>query len=255
MRKRGLSLTVEGINIVGELYVPQESGRKTFPALCICHGIPSGKPPDPTDRGYPLLAERFCAAGLATMIFNFRGTGLSGGDLDLSGWTRDLEAAINYLSICPEVDDTGLSLMGFSGGAAVSAYVASHSPKVTSVILCACPSEFGFWSAKGEADSFIDHLRRIGAIRDKNFPHSVDEWLEGFKRISPIQWIDKISPRPLLIIHGEEDELIEAKHAWALFQKAGDPKEIAIVEGGKHKLRLDEKAMDIALKWLKQHLH
>jgi alpha/beta superfamily hydrolase len=254
VRKRGIVLTVEGTSVVGELYIPSEEDRKTFPALCICHGIPSGKPPDPADKGYPLLAERFAKAGFVTMIFNFRGTGLSGGNLDLSGWTRDIEAAIDYLSACREVDEASLSLMGFSGGAAVSAYVASHNPKVTSVILCACPSEFDQLIERGGARSFVDHLRNIGAIRDKNFPPSVDEWLQGFERVRPIQWVDKISPRSLLIIHGAEDEVIEVKHAWALFEKAREPKKIAIVEGGTHKLRLNEKAMDIAFKWLKQQI-
>jgi fermentation-respiration switch protein FrsA (DUF1100 family) len=254
VKKRGISLTVEGIGIVGELYIPSEGEGKTFPALCICHGIPSGKSPDPADRGYPLLAERFANAGFVTMILNFRGTGLSGGNLDLSGWTRDLEAVINYLSTCPEADGINLSLMGFSGGAAVSAYVASHSSKVTSVILCACPSEFG-QLLEQEAGSFVDHLRSIGAIRDKDFPPSVDEWLGGFERVRPVQWVDKISPRSLLIMHGAQDEVIEVKHAWSLFEKAREPKKIAIVEGGTHKLRLSEKAMDIALKWLKQRLY
>jgi alpha/beta superfamily hydrolase len=255
VRKRRVFLTVEGINIEGELYLPRERDRKTFPALCICHGIPSGKLPDPADKGYPLLAEMFCTVDFVTMIFNFRGTGFSGGDIDLSGWTRDLEAAINYLFTCPEVEDTSISVMGFSGGAAVSAYVASHNPKVTSVILCACPSELDFMGGKGEAKSWIDRFRQIGAIRDKNFPDSVDEWLGGFKLIRPIQWIDKISPRPLLIVHGEEDEVVEAKHAWSLFKKAREPKEIAIVRRGNHKLRLNEEAMGIAKEWLKQHFN
>ena len=237
---------------MGKLFVPQQEDKKTFPALSICHGIPSGRPPDPSDKGYPLLAEKCCAAGFATMIFNFRGTGVSGGNLDLSGWASDLEAIIDYLYNCPEVDKSSLSLMGFSGGAAVSAYIASRNPKVTSVILCACPSEFGFLTEPQEAKSLINHFRSIGVIREKDFPHSTDEWLEGFKHISPIRWIDKISPRPLLIMHGEKDDLVGINHAWALYQKAKEPKEIAIIEDGSHKLRLSEKAMDIALEWLKR---
>ena len=86
MKKKGVLLTVEGISIVGELYIPEQGDRKAFPALCLCHGIPSGRPPEPGDKGYPGLAEKFCTAGFATLIFNFRGTGLSGGNLDLNLW-------------------------------------------------------------------------------------------------------------------------------------------------------------------------
>lgn len=241
---------VEGIDILGELYLPEEEG-KTFPALCICHGIPSGKPADPADRGYPLLAEKFCQAGFITLIFNFRGTGISGGNFDIMGWTRDLEVAIDYLYSHPKLQKSQLCLMGFSGGAATSAYVAARDLRVTKIILFACPAEFRGFTEQKRAEDMIEDFRRINIIRDKDFPPSLDEWLEGFRHINPIQWIDKIAPRPLLILHGKNDDLIGTDHAWHLYEKAGDPKEIAIIEDGEHKLRLSEKAMDIALEWLK----
>jgi len=124
MERRGFSLELEGFNLAGEVYVPR---TQPSPALCLCHGIPRGIPPDPSDRGYPFLAERFAHAGFLTVIFNFRGTGDSGGNFDLLGWTRDLESVIGYLCSMKEVEPEKISLMGFSGGAAVSAYVAVHA--------------------------------------------------------------------------------------------------------------------------------
>ncbi|HJX70204.1 MAG TPA: alpha/beta fold hydrolase [Dehalococcoidia bacterium] len=251
--KRSVLLTVEGIDILGELYLPEEG--KTFPALCICHGIPSGKPADPADRGYPLLAEKSCHAGFITLIFNFRGTGISGGNFDLQGWVKDLEAAIDYLYSCPEVERSQLCLMGFSGGAAVSTYVAAHDPRVTEVILCACPAEFRSFAEPERVGAMIEDFRRIKIIRDKDFPPSLDEWLKSFQYITPIQWIDKVAPRPLLILHGEKDDLVGVEQAWRLYEKAREPKEIAIIKGGEHKLRLSEKAMDTALEWLKKRVN
>jgi putative redox protein len=248
MEKSDFLLKVDGIDIRGEAYIPK--GKGAFPALCICHGIPSGRPPDPSDRGYPFLAERFCNAGFVTMIFNFRGTGASGGNLDILGWCRDLKAAINYLRACPEVDKTRLSLLGFSGGAAVSVYVASHEPRVNSVALCACPARFGFLTEQQDAASLIDHFRHIGVIRDKDFPHSADQWWGNFEQVSPIQCVDKLASRPLLIVHGEQDEIVPLSHAWSLYQKAGEPKKIVIIPGGGHKLRLDERVMEAVLRWL-----
>ncbi len=249
MERREVRFDVDQIDIRGEVYIPKDKGA--FPALCICHGIPAG-PPHPGDRGYPLLAERFCSAGFMTMIFNFRGTGASRGNLDILGWCRDLKAAINYLCTCPEVDKTRLSLLGFSGGAAASAYVASHEPRVTSIALCACPARFGFLTERQDATSLIDHFRHIGVIRDKDFPQSVDEWLNGFEHISPIEWVDKLASIPLLIVHGEQDEVVPLSHAWSLYEKAGEPKKIVIIPGGRHKLRLDERAMDAVSGWLNE---
>jgi alpha-beta hydrolase superfamily lysophospholipase len=46
--------------------------------------------------------------------------------------------------------------------------------------------------------------------------------------------------------------LIEEEQAWRLYEKAGEPKEIAVIPGAGHKLRLSDQAMDIALAWLKR---
>ena len=248
MNKRQVSLEVEGISIAGAVYIPEAANRQPCPALCICHGVPSGAPPTPGDRGYPGLAERFCHAGLVTMIFSFRGTGQSGGNLDLPGWTRDLKTSLDYLYDIREVDKTSFLLMGFSGGAAVSTYVAARDPRVTHVILCACPAQFRF--LKEKAGDLIDHFRRIGVIRDEDFPPSPEEWYEGFQQINPLLFIDKIAPRPLLIVHGDHDEVVQVSDAGKLYAKAGEPKEIVIIEGGEHKLRLEEKAVEATLEWV-----
>ena len=141
MQRSRISLVVNGISIIGETYFPEDDGGQ-FPALCICHGIPSGKPAIPTDGGYPQLAERFCQAGFATVIFNFRGTGVSGGNFDMMGWAKDLGAVIDYMWSLRQVDRSRFCLMGFSGGAAVSTYVAANDSRVSRVVLCACPAEF-----------------------------------------------------------------------------------------------------------------
>ncbi len=129
-----IRLKADGLELRGELHIP--SRDKVHPTLCICHGIPAA-PPDPTDRGYALLAERFCHAGFTTLIFNFRGTGKSQGNLDILGWTRDLQAALDLLYSLKEVDRNHSCLLGFSGGAAVSIYSAAHDPRVSLVVTCA----------------------------------------------------------------------------------------------------------------------
>jgi alpha-beta hydrolase superfamily lysophospholipase len=241
---------VDGITIVGEMRVPGDEAA--YPAVCICHGIPSGKPADPGDRGYPGLADRFCLAGFVTLIFNFRGTGASGGDFDMLGWTRDLGGAVEYLHTCPKTDRSRIHLMGFSGGAAASAYVAAHDARVARLVLCACPAEFRRIVVEKRADFSIEHFRQIGLIRDSDFPRSLDDWTNNFREVTPVNWIDKIAPRPLLILQGQDDDLIEEEQAWRLYEKAGEPKEIAIVAGAGHKLRLSDEAMGIARAWLRR---
>ncbi len=249
METRSVCLKVDDLELAGEVYIPPPR-NKPYPALCICHGIPA-TPYNPDDRGYAILAQRFCAAGFVTLIFNFRGTGKSQGNFDILGWSRDLEAAIEFLYSIEQVDKPRLCLLGFSGGAAVSIYTAAHDPRISPVVACACPADFDLLNSKEIASSPIQHFREIGAIKDKNFPPSPEYWSKGFETISPIHWIDKISPRPLLLVHGDADEVIPLEQARWLFQKAKEPKELAIIPGAKHKLRLEEAAMATALDWLR----
>jgi hypothetical protein len=59
--KREVAFGVDGLRIVGQLYLP--GGPASSPAACICHGIPSDVPAASTkikDRGYAGLAESIC---------------------------------------------------------------------------------------------------------------------------------------------------------------------------------------------------
>jgi len=250
LSSKTVTLEVDGLKIIGQLYLPVRGDRTPYPTVCICHGIPA-KSPDPSDRGYPLLAERICHQDFAVFIFNFRGTGASEGNLDMLGWTRDLKAAIDYLCALPELDRSRLSLLGFSGGAAVSVYVASRDKRVSSVVTCACPAEFTSFLNVDEPQSVIDHFRSIGTIRDEAFPQSTEEWLSGFSLVSPIRYIAGITPRPLLLVHGSQDEVVEVSHAYKLYDSAGEPKWIIIVDGAEHRLRQNDRAMAIVIDWLK----
>ena len=243
---KNIVLKVDDLKIAGQLYLPGE--QNSYPTVCVCHGIPA-HPPDPGDRGYPLLAEKICHQGFAVLIFNFRGTGASGGNLDILGWTRDLGAVIDYLCALPEVDKARLALLGFSGGAAVSIYVAAQDRRVSSIVACASPAEFT--SFFDEPQPVIDHFRQVGAIRDGDFPRSIEEWINGFKLVSPIKYVAEIAPRPLLMVHGSQDETVEVRHAHKLYDSAEEPKQLIIVDGAEHRLRKNERAMAVVISWLK----
>jgi len=96
----------------------------------------------------------------------------------------------------------------------------------------------------------IDHFREVGIIRDRDFPTSTEEWLDGFRHLMPIRRIEGIAPRPLLIIHGTNDDVVDPRDAWALYEKAGQPKDIVMIEGAGHRLRIEDRAIEAALRWL-----
>jgi len=241
----------DGLKISGEVYVPAgETGP--FPALLLCHGIPA-KIKGPDDRGYPLLAERFCREGFFVLIFNFRGAGLSEGNFDILGWARDLEGALDYLSHRPEIDRKRIFLLGFSGGAAVCLYVAARRKEITAVVSCASPAEFRDLTTVKGLEDFLAHARDVGIIKDPQFPSSLEEWKKGFDLLKPLKWVGQIPPRPLLIIHGTKDDVVHVSHARKLFEKTGRKAELFFIEGGEHRLRIEDRAMAKAMEWLKKN--
>jgi dipeptidyl aminopeptidase/acylaminoacyl peptidase len=251
MKKEEVFLKVDGLAIYGELYLPDKA-NPSYSALCLCHGIPA-VPYNPTDRGYDVLAERFCASGFVTFFLHFRGTRRSEGNFDLAGWTRDLEAAVDFLHMRDEVRESGLTLVGSSGGAAAAVYVAAHNKRVSAVAALACPATLAV--IKDNPQPVLNHFRKIGIIRDEAFPLSLDEWLGGLEVVSAINWIDKITPRPLLLVHGDNDETVPVEHSRRLFEKALEPKDLVIIPGAGHRLRIDEHAIMAVLDWLKEIRH
>ncbi len=244
---KAVSLEVDSLHIAGRLYLPD--GLAPGTAVGICHGVPSGNPPDPDDGGYPRLAERLCGEGMVVFIFNFRGTGASGGNFDIRGWTADLGAVVDYLSALPGVDR--IALLGFSAGAAVAIDVAARDERVSAVVACASPARFTLFTGVGDIQPLIERFRSTGIIRDRDFPPSIPEWQDGFRLISPVDRVADIAPRPLLLVHGDKDDVVDVSHARSLYDGAGEPRELVIVEGAGHRLRRDERAMAVVINWLK----
>lgn len=241
-------LQVDGISIVGRLFLPDEEAR--YRLVCLCHGAPSGRPPEPGDGGYPALAERICQEGYAVYFFNFRGAGDSGGNMDFLGWTRDLQAVVDYLWGLNNIDKSHIHLVGFSAGAAVSIYVASRDRRIAGVAACACPAHFGFFTASGSPQSIIDRYREIGTIRDDDFPPSLKGWFDNLKQVTPLDHVAGIASRPLLLVHGSEDETVPVGHAHSLYEKAGNPRKLVIIDGAAHRLRRDDRVIGAVLDWL-----
>ncbi len=242
-------LQVDGISIVGQILLPDDKGR--YPLVCLCHGAPSGSPPEPGDGGYPALAEQFCREGFAACFFNFRGAGDSSGNLDFLGWTRDLQAVVEHLYHLEYVEKSRFYLVGFSAGAATSIYVASKDERISGVAACACPAHFGLFTESGSPQSIIDRYRDIGAIRDDDFPPSLNGWFDNLEQVTPLKYVDGISPRPLLLVHGSDDETVPVDHAHSLYEKAGNPRKLIVVDGAGHRLRREDRVINAVLDWLK----
>lgn len=242
-----ISFTSDGLRLAGEFYSPPGTGH---PGLIICHGIPA-RPYDPEDRGYALLAEKLADNGFAVLFFYFRGAGLSEGNFEMVGWTHDLGRAVSEMKQFPMVDAERLYVMGFSAGAATALCVASEDTRISGVVSCASPADFRDLLAGGSLHEHLAEWRRIGIVKDPGFPPDMRAWAQGFETASPVNCIADISPRPVLLQHGDNDEVVPVSHAYRLFDAAIQPKQLDIIKGGLHRLRVNEEAMEKAVTWLK----
>lgn len=255
-----IQIRVEGIKLAGRAYWPEYepimSGRT--PLLILCHGIPRGnvstgeKAKNEEDGGYPALAKIIAAEGFPCFHFNFRGTGESEGNFDLPGWRQDLLAVLEYWEgrNCFQ----HFFLWGFSAGAAVSCCVASFDLRVKAVALAACPAEFHSLFPFKNLEAIISHFRQTGIIRDSGFPPDPVSWLEGLYSIKPMDYVTRISPRPLLIAHGTADEVVPYEHALKLFARAKEPKKLLPIPAAAHQLRKNHEAVLKCLNWFKELL-
>jgi uncharacterized protein len=246
------NLSVDGLKIVGQLYWPEEIAPP-YPAVILCHGIPSGIV-DVSDGGYPLLAETISREGFAVYTFRFQGTGESEGNFDILSWTHTLKAAIDNLWELPEIDNDHIAVAGFSAGAAVAVYVSSQDKRISGVAACACPSDFNSIVVAEHSRLTLDHFRKIGIIRDAGFPASFEDWINNFRKVNALNSVADIAPRPLLLLHSSNDPVVPVSSSQKLYEKAGEPKQLIIIEGSEHRLRRNEMAVDTLINWLKVHL-
>ena len=60
--------------------------------------------------------------------------------------------------------------------------------------------------------------------------------IEDSRAHNPMNEVSKISPRPMLIVHGSDDVGIPLAGVKRLYELAGEPKDLVIVEGADHNL-------------------
>ena len=250
MRWESFKLSIRENTIRGKLFSPSKIRTQSLGLVILCHGIPGGRK-DPHDPGYPKLAEVLSEEGYQAVIFNFRGAGESTGDFDIIGWVEDLKGVLDYLFTIPNSPHR-VALFGFSAGAAVGIYAAAHDNRVNSLLLCGCPADFDSVVSEKRANQFLEHAREVGIITTPGFPPNRFDWVKGFQDIRPEHWIGQIKSTPKLFLHGDNDEVVSVDHAFRLYEKAQEPKDLIIIKNGGHRLRLNDEAMNSALEWLKK---
>ena len=173
--------------------------------MLVCHGN-GGNVGDRV-----LFVALLAAAGFDVVLFDYRGYGRSSGRPTEQGTYLDARAALAFLLGQRGVEASRVLFLGESLGAAVAVDLALAHPPAGLVLLSAFTSvramaclHYPFIPAPLVPDAYPT-LRRIGDLR-----------------------------APLLLLHGEGDEVVPLSHATELFEAAPEPKRIRTFPGVGH---------------------
>jgi fermentation-respiration switch protein FrsA (DUF1100 family) len=210
-------------------FLPAATASRTTPGstLVLCHGVWTGR------RECLPLALRFQAVGYNVLCFDFRAHGESGGSFISLGHneTRDVLGAVRWLADRPEVDRRRIGVLGFSMGAAAALQAAARCQDIAAVAADSGYAEL--------VDAVRYSFRRVGRLPHYPFGPLALYWARVMLRVDarhmrPIDEVGRIAPRPLLLLHGAEDEIVPVSHARRLFQAADEPKDLWIEPGQGH---------------------
>jgi pimeloyl-ACP methyl ester carboxylesterase len=178
---------------------------------------------------------RALAPHAGVLAFDFRGHGRSTGHSTLGHLeVGDVEAAVARMR---ELGYQRIVTCGWSMGGSV---VLRHAALVGGVDAVVSVSAVSRWFCRDTAPMRRLHWAvetRFGRLLTRRVLGtrvSADGWADEELPESPVEVAGRISPIPLLLVHGDRDHYFPVEHPEALYAAANDPKELWLVEGFGH---------------------
>jgi fermentation-respiration switch protein FrsA (DUF1100 family) len=215
------------------LWLPDES--PPWPGVVIVHGAGSRK------ENHADFARLAMASGWAALTFDLPGHGaseppMSGGAVD------DVIAMAGLLGLQEGVDADRVAVRGSSLGGFLAVCAAAASPGIAGVIAI-CPAS---------EEHLVRGLRRGKLEMRVGDSVALEAWLLA-QDIGDA--VERIAPRPLILMHAEGDTQIPSDHSSELYERAGEPRKLIIAPGGAHgTIQHDPELQGIALRWLEREL-
>jgi uncharacterized protein len=173
--------------------------------LLLCHGN-AGNIGDRV-----LHAALLTETGFDVLLFDYRGYGRSSGSPSEDGTYRDARAALSCLLEQPGVDPSRILYLGESLGGAVALDLALERPPAGLVLLSA-----------------FTGVRELGRLHYPLVPAALVP-----DAYPALRWIHKLHA-PLLVLHGDCDEIVPLSQGRALFEAASGPKRMHVFDGLGH---------------------
>lgn len=144
--------------------------------------------------------------GYSVLGYDYEGYGLSHGKPSEDAAYRDINAAYEYLTVAQRVPSDRIIAYGWSLGGAVAADLASREPLAGLVL----------------ESTFVSAFRVMTRVP-----------LLPFDKFRTLAKLDRVGC-PVLVMHGDQDEVIEFWHGQTLYEQAKEPKRKLWVSGAGH---------------------
>lgn len=254
MTEEPVAFRSEGMQIIGMCHLPIEEARS--PCVVLCHGFASDK--SENHWMFVRLARALCDQGFVVLRFDARFCNDSEGDFEhftVTGYIRDLEAALRFLKRVGKVDPARIYVLGQSLGSCVAIYAASRERTIRGVASWA--------GAASLKEIFLlpgvrQYFKKVGRKTYLYTHHTAvrigQAFFDDVINYSPEDVVGNISPRPLLIVYGIRDELVPVEHARRLYRASGKPKSLRFIRGADRSFMEPkhlERAIATTLEWLK----
>ncbi|WP_017611860.1 alpha/beta hydrolase [Nocardiopsis salina] len=271
MPTRPLPFFANGLRLDADLHLPDDGGAGApYPVVVPCSGYQGLKVIHPerfaralTRLGYAVVAFDYRGFGLSEG---------ERGRLVPQEWAEDVRAAVDRVEGEEDLDASRIGLLGWGLGGGVVVAEAAADERVAAVAVCNGIGD-GARSTRAMHDdrtwnSLVERVRgdrvhrAVQGRSEITVPWDIvrldlDDRTDGYVgdelyrapgfgtgvtlesadrllRFSPEEQAHLISPRPLLVVHGEENRLHQPEEARSLYEHAGEPKELIMLEGKGH---------------------
>lgn len=233
--------SVHDKKVTALLTVPK--GEQPFPTIILMHGLGDRKTVDYIEAGNKYLLD----AGYAVLRLDISNHGdrfKYDYDFDLTDgykyWTRDLitqtvfdlRRAIDFIQTREELDPRRIGYMGISLGGIIGSIFCSVEERVEVPVIVLAGGNLNLMFGKGAL-----------SVDTKNYLSIID----------PINYAAKISPRPLLMINAENDDIVPPITSKLLFKAAKKPKEIIWYPAKHHDIPITKVYSD-GIQWFDKYL-
>lgn len=162
------------------------------------------------------------AEGYNVFMLDYRGYGQSEGRPDIAGVQQDIHAALDYVLTHSQVP---VAVLGQSLGGSLSLGALADYPRRAE--LCTLVVDSAFADYRQIAREKLAAAWLTWALQ---WPLS----LAVDNRYRPQDAVARLAPLPLLLLHGENDEVVPPHHARQLFAAAGEPKTLWLLPDTRH---------------------